>query len=244
MDARLIIDSPASGSWNMAVDETLFRAAAAGQPPAIRLYRWSRPTLSLGYFQPAADCALHPPSQSLPRVRRASGGGAIIHDMEWTYSLTMRLARDRAAIAHELLVAVHRSLVEFFQRQGVPLQPAVRLMQRRPAPFLCFQRRAAEDLVLGEQKVVGSAQRRQRSALLQHGSILLRRSSAAPELPGIEDLHAAPGATDRLAQDWPDELANSLGWSLARSSLTEAELLLAERIEQERYASSRWNDKR
>src|SRR5882724_9809402 len=94
---RLIIDPPAHGAWNMAVDEALLESAAVDGIATLRLYQWSEPTLSLGYFQPAADRQTHPASRECPLVRRASGGGAILHDRELTYSLAIPEKSARAA---------------------------------------------------------------------------------------------------------------------------------------------------
>ena len=71
----------------MAVDETLLESAAETSATTLRFYRWDRPTLSLGYFQQTADRTQHPESADCPLVRRSSGGGAIVHDHELTYSL-------------------------------------------------------------------------------------------------------------------------------------------------------------
>ena len=86
--ARLIIDPPAAGSWNMAVDEALLRSAGESRQLTLRVYQWEQPTLSLGYFQAHERPAEHAASQPCPVVRRATGGGAIVHDREITYSLT------------------------------------------------------------------------------------------------------------------------------------------------------------
>ena len=76
---RLIVDPPASGAWNMAVDEALLESVADGGPATLRFYQWSEPTLSLGYFQPYADREQHEASRELTVVRRSTGGGALIH---------------------------------------------------------------------------------------------------------------------------------------------------------------------
>src|SRR5688572_3671775 len=89
--ARLIIDPPARGAWNMAVDELLLEEACRGAR-ALRLYQWSEATLSLGYFQAAAERTEHTASRDCPLVRRASGGGAIVHHRELTYCLAMPVA--------------------------------------------------------------------------------------------------------------------------------------------------------
>ncbi|HEY1784986.1 MAG TPA: lipoate--protein ligase family protein, partial [Pirellulales bacterium] len=87
LDCRLLVDAPASGAWNMAVDEALVDDAAERGTCWLRFYGWSEPTLSLGYFQGHAERLVHRPSRHCPLVRRASGGGAILHDAEITYCL-------------------------------------------------------------------------------------------------------------------------------------------------------------
>src|SRR5437868_3979467 len=86
---RLIIDSPGDGAWNMAVDEALLETAANTNQATLRLYQWRQPTLSLGYFQLAADRAQHAASAACLLIRRPSGGGAILHDRELTYSIAL-----------------------------------------------------------------------------------------------------------------------------------------------------------
>src|SRR5256885_6330533 len=91
---RLLLDPPAEGAWNMAVDEVLLDGVAAGSsPPTIRFYAWAPPCLSLGYFQSfdvvdIAGCA----SLGVDVVRRPTGGRAILHDRELTYSVALPLS--------------------------------------------------------------------------------------------------------------------------------------------------------
>src|SRR5690242_18095105 len=96
---RLLIDSAVDGPRSMAIDEALLESAAGGGPLTLRFYQWSEPTLSLGYFQRYEDRSLHPASLDCPIVRRPTGGGAILHDKELTYSLALpgKLARSRRA---------------------------------------------------------------------------------------------------------------------------------------------------
>ena len=86
---HLLLDPPGDGAWNMAVDETLLEAAAAEGLCSLRFYQWAEPTLSLGYFQAYADRNQHEASRQSAVVRRASGGGAIMHDFDVTYSLAV-----------------------------------------------------------------------------------------------------------------------------------------------------------
>ena len=219
--AHLIHDPPRPGGWNMAADQTLLEEAAAGSI-WLRVYAWSEPTLSLGYFQPLQDRRQHAASRECALVRRSSGGGAILHHHETTYALTIPHASRWSKEADHLYSRVHEGWIAAFARQGIHLHrhAAVDTSPRpngkppsgdQQEPFLCFQRRAPGDLVQGAAKIVGSAQRRLRGALLQHGSVLWRRSPCAPEVPGIEDLHELPINRTEVVADWLSWLATELG---------------------------------
>ena len=192
----------------MAVDEALLEAAAEGQG-TLRFYRWSEPTLSLGYFQQYADRRQHEPSRQCAVVRRPSGGGAILHDIELTYSLAIPAAHPLAADRLGCYRAIHAALVEALADWGVQavvLQKADRELHHRQ-PFLCFQRRAPGDVLVDGVKIAGSAQRRCRGAVLQHGSVLLGRSAAAPELPGLADLSGKQVDHRQLLDAWLQHIA-------------------------------------
>ncbi len=201
-DIRLIIDPPQSGPWNMAVDETLLWDAVENGIATLRFYQWSEPTLSLGYFQRYADRAQHPASRDCAVVRRQTGGGAILHDRELTYSLALPAGHSLARHAPCLYEAVHAAFIAALttlQPVQSPLWIRGKLTESSGAgaddSFLCFQRQSPGDVVLAPAghgptwKVLGSAQRRHRGAILQHGSLLVQQSPAAPELPGLYDLN-------------------------------------------------------
>jgi lipoate-protein ligase A len=240
---RLLIDPPATGAWNMAVDEALLASAATGVT-TLRFYAWSEPTLSLGYFQAAADRELHAASRHCPLVRRASGGGAIVHDRELTYSVALpgrgRFG-DQAAAMYD---AFHQTLVELLAVHcgGAVLSPGTNVPQLEP--FLCFQRHTPGDVLIGDDKVAGSAQRRSRGALLQHGSILLSRSDCAPELPGINDVTGSSHTTQQLIDAWLPRLAERLTWHFERQALAPAESLQAQLLAVERFDDPAWNSRR
>jgi len=246
MEARLIIDEPATGAWNMALDEALRAWAEESGGTCLRFYQWSPATLSLGYFQPHQSRADHAGSRELAMVRRASGGGAIVHDRELTYSLVTPL-RDRfAREAQSLVHRCHQGLVDVLSEWGVrsSLCDVPRQLPRGQEPFLCFQRRAADDVVLAGHKIAGSAQRRHRGSILQHGSVLLRRSNHAGELPGISDLDSHTISVVDLRTAWAQDLGRRLGLTLRASKPTNAEKDRAEWWQATRFASPKWTKKR
>ncbi len=196
MEGYCYIDRPRCGSMNMAVDQFLARLAGQQQVVVLRLYQWSEPTLSLGYFQAIRDRREHSPSLPLPLVRRTTGGGAIVHHHDWTYSLAIPDRPDRIGPSTSLYELVHDALVRLLCDRGFAAQKwsgcAAESHENNANPekacksFLCFERRSTSDIVIGKHKVLGSAQRRASGALLQHGSLLLRTSDFAPSLIGLD----------------------------------------------------------
>lgn len=212
------IDPAADGAWNMEVDRRMAEEAARSGRGLLRFYAWNPATLSLGHFQRVEDRARHPSSLSCPLVRRPSGGGAIVHDRELTYALALpnrtgQWSDPRSAMS--LFRSVHQALVETLSQFGVSAQLCDRDDDRRQRPpFLCFQRRAAGDVLAGSMKIAGSAQRRWAAALLQHGSVLLSQSPSAPELPGIAEIIGVQIDSANLANAWLAQLARRLGWQI------------------------------
>ena len=251
---RLLRDCPAVGAWNMAVDEMLLQRAqgqAGGTTSALRFYGWSEPTLSLGYFQIYADRKEHQASLPCAAVRRLTGGGAILHDAELTYSIVLPGSHPLAAHRDELYQAVHGCLIEALGLLGVAARmctaadrtDAARIEAARQ-PFLCFQRRSPGDVLIGRTKVCGSAQRRRTGAVLQHGSLLWHSSPAAPELPGVADSTNTPIELENVAQLWLSNLGRQLGLRWQADGLDDAEVRHAETLVKTRYAEDAWTKNR
>ncbi|HEY2759190.1 MAG TPA: lipoate--protein ligase family protein [Pirellulales bacterium] len=262
-DCQVIVDPPADGCWNMALDEALLESAEAEGRVYLRFYQWREPTLSLGYFQSYSDRTSHATSADCKIVRRATGGGAILHHHELTYSIALPQAHPLARQAEDLYLAVHQSLVDTLAMLGIqarcrettndftiPTAPAA------AEPFLCFQRATVGDVVVPAQsgasanaytfKVGGSAQRRRQCAVLQHGSILLKKSPFAPELPGIVDLSGTNLSSDQLLETWPNRLAKTLQLMATSSSsvLSDDILTTAGQIRAAKFAHLDWTKKR
>ena len=235
----------------MAVDEALLAHAASGEC-CLRFYRWSPATLSLGYFQRLADRKLHAESLACPVVRRTSGGGAILHDdAELTYSLIVPVDHSLVRRRETLYLAVHRALIESLAALGAggavlaePTKTDSETSASGERPFLCFQRRADGDVLLRDEKVAGSAQRRHQSTVLQHGSVLLDQSPFAPELPGLAQLAGARVTAEALIETWAPRLAQALGLTIGDDALSERETNRALQVAKEKFASSTWTERR
>lgn len=285
----------------MAVDQALLDLVTH---PVLRLYRWESPTLTLGYFQATKDREQHWESRDCPLLRRSTGGGAIMHDIELTYSLILPTALVPTKTS-ELYDRVHQTVANILAEVGLTalLHPNRPIAQEpvpsernqieppklgcnqapqdsnstsvsnvestfrssrrsiRQEPFLCFQRRAAGDLILwptaptaGDgavdtvfgHKILGSAQRKRDGAVLQHGSILFQRSSKAPQLFGINDYLAVAQQYELVdfGQKLADRLLAQFGWSGASSHLTEQETDQARAYQESRFSHPTWNTMR
>jgi lipoate-protein ligase A len=241
---RLLVDPPRSGAWNMAVDETLLESAATEGVMTWRFYQWETPTLSLGYFQACSDRSSHEASGNCPLVRRASGGGAIVHDRELTYSCAIPAIHPLAVRRDTLYTAVHQVLIATLAEFGVNAQLCGGGCKPAVSPFLCFQRRSGGDILVDRDKVGGSAQRRLQGAVLQHGSLLLGRSPAAPELPGVLELSGRSMAIESLIPAWHARLEKTWQIAFETGELTASERVRSAHWVASKYGSDDWNLRR
>lgn len=239
---RLLIDPPLPGLENMARDDALQHSVGTElSAPTLRLYQWVEPTLSLGYFQRYADYAtLPPPAGELPLVRRPTGGGAILHDLELTYSLTL-------PANHRLLTAGPNRLYEWMHDAIIMALSSITAIPRRcgitddstptRGPFFCFARRHCFDVTVDGAKLAGSAQRRTRLAVLQHGSIIL--ASRFDQQPTARiDLDPLTTITE-LHQSLPRHVANLTGESIIAGEWSTNELAAIPSLVQ-KHAAAEW----
>lgn len=265
---RLICDPPLLGACNMAIDDAILSSVASGESiPTLRFYAWSRPTLSLGYGQRTrpvdfARLAAH----NMQLVRRPTGGRAILHIDELTYSLTL-------PITHPL---ARGSVVESYQHisQGLLLglcSLGAHVAAERaaatdtvPSP-VCFDTPSHYEIAVEGRKLVGSAQVRRHEGILQHGSLplcgdiaricdaLTYPDEAAREAAKAEVRDLATTLEQALGKvvDWQvaaDAIANgfseAFGISLMPCDLSEKERITAAQLEKEVYGSDTWTLRR
>ncbi len=244
-ECRLLVDSPGDGAWNMAVDEYLLDWTSQTGCCCWRFYQWVEPTLSLGYFQQYGERDGHVASLGCPVVRRASGGGAILHHHELTYSLTVPTDHPLGRRRHWTYEAIHRTLIAVLSKSGIEadLFGSSERGDERSKDFLCFNRRSPNDIIVGDVKIAGSAQRRVADAVLQHGSVLLDRSTAAPELAGLSEVSGKALKPGDLTQAWRDQLAEVLRFQWREDRLSEEEEDHVAKIVAEKFGNSSWTEK-
>lgn len=241
---RLIETAPAPGAVNMAVDQVLVERVRAGGAPVLRLYRWTPACLSLGRNQPTPGPSLAraAAAHGIDVVRRPTGGAAVLHDRELTYSVAVPVGV--LGSPRETYRTINRTLVAGLRRLGVPARVEEEGAARTAIAGPCFQIAAPGEVVVGGRKLVGSAQRRDGRVLLQHGSLLLEGGQElVAELIGWQDAQAtsAISLADLLdpLPEWSAIVeaiaagfAETLGTALAPDTLSPPELQRAATLRQ------------
>jgi lipoate-protein ligase A len=264
---RLLCSGHADAFLNMAVDEAILLAVAEGAAaPTLRLYGWRPPGVSLGYFQPLAReidaeaCRRH----GYDIVRRPTGGRAILHDDEVTYSVCVRQADvpggDRILASYRW---ISRGIEAAFASLGLGTTFGGNGSRDggKALPAACFAKAARADMVVDGRKIVGSAQTRRRGAILQHGSIPLSldfetiadvmpgrpeaRTPAAAALAGAATSVSAalgrPVTFDELCESLVRGFEAALSVRLVERDLSADERETAQRLRRDKYATDAWN---
>ena len=268
---RLIHSQPARGAWNMAVDETILEASAGGLvPPTLRLYAWEPPCLSLGYAQPFSDVLPEIlRAQGWDLVRRPTGGRAILHTDELTYSVAGPQAEPRlAGSVLESYRVLAQALLYALQLLAIPAQAQEKAgtastgsPNQNP---VCFEVPSNYEITVGGKKLIGSAQARRKEGVLQHGSLPLygdlTRIVQALSFPDItareraavrllerattaERILSYPLGWERAAQAFAQAFAHALNIQFEPEELSPQELERAEALLGEKYANPAWTSR-
>jgi len=262
---RLIDKGPYRAAHNMALDEVIATAVRKDTaPPTLRLYGWEVPSVSIGYFQKIRDVNIeYCIERNIPIVRRPTGGRAILHDMELTYSFSVKTTSG--VFSKGLLDSykkISNALGSALSKIG--LSPELKLSRetRHSSPIthnlkspLCFQSTSYGEITIKNMKVIGSAQKRWPDGLLQQGSVpfvidrdevakvFRLKSSDGGEITGLKEI---------LPDLDPEDLKDAIKISfeeifdirLISSSPSQEELSLAEELEARKYLSHHWNFQR
>jgi len=271
---RLLVDEAAGAAWNMAADEAMLLSHVAGEtPPTLRFYAWDPSAVSLGYFQRSdeeidrAACA----RQGIEVVRRLTGGRAVLHEMEVTYSLVVR---ETAPYIPSGVTASYlyfsRGITAGLTGLGVDAKmqepgPAGRSDGRIAHSAACFDAPSHYELTVGGRKIVGSAQVRKNGILLQHGSILLRfcpermtsvmrfeddaaRMKMASELSrratGLSEVLGRSVGFDEVVKAVYLGMEKQCGLKFIQGRWTQAELEKTQGFANHKYCKDEWNLRR
>ncbi len=214
----------------MAIDEAMFKAIIGNKtPPTLRLYTWNPPALSIGYFQDAQSPLIEEYlKKGYLLVRRPTGGLAVLHEDEMSYSMAGVMARDGfPSNVREAYRKAHESIRKALLNLGL----ATTLSQEQKPGIneaFCSASWLPYDIITEHKgKIGGSAQRKSGRVLLQHGSISL------PEKVNRDYLR------DKIAENF----GKVLGIELEQQELTDEEISLSEELAEEKYGQWKWNYK-
>lgn len=267
---RLLQTPPAQGAWNMAVDEAVLEFTSRGAaPPTLRLYAWNPPCLSLGYAQPISDVNMkNLEDRGWGIVRRPTGGKAILHTDELTYSVCGQHS-DPNLSGGVLESYQHLSLglLEALQQMGINADAAknssLQDSQDKDNP-ICFEVPSNYEITVEGKKLIGSAQARRKSGVLQHGTLPLsgdltrifqvlqypddfQRQKARDRLLAhattVETVLGYPGDWWIASQAFRKGFRSALELDLQHMTLTEEEGSRAMELYSEKYNNPDWTRK-
>jgi lipoyl(octanoyl) transferase len=256
--ARLVPYGRFSGDENMAADEYLLTSFERWRVPVLRLYGWDPPAISLGRYQGAGCVNIEACRRDgVSVVRRITGGGAIFHDREITYSIACGsgfLDEKRHSVA-ESFEKLNRFIIDMYRGLGLEAAYARDAAPRPvigPPPAFCFSGNEDYDIIIGGRKIGGNAQRRKGEVIFQHGSIPLsidtgritRYFNTSIGSMNFTSLNEAAGrdvpeaeAVSRLAESF----MKCLGCELESQDLGEDDLMEIRSIIEKKYARDEWN---
>jgi lipoate-protein ligase A len=259
---------PARGAWNMALDESILEHIGRGESiPTLRLYAWTPACLSLGHAQPFADVDVPRLKQcGWEVVRRVTGGRAILHTDELTYSIIAPSNEPRvegsvlesySRLAQALLLAVKNLEMPVEMKQGKATESTT------PNP-VCFEVPSTYEITVDGKKLIGSAQARKKEGVLQHGSLpltgdltricqtLIFENETARENASKRLLERAMTVESALGREISWETASQafihafeaqLGLSFERGELSESESRRTDELVKEKYDHSSWTER-
>lgn len=261
---RLINSGQGSASYNMALDEAIAISVRKGSSaPTLRLYSWDRPSVTLGCFQKISDIDIEYCSNaSIPVVRRPTGGRAILHNKELTYSFSVKTDND--LFSKGIFDSYKKISAAFYLALSkLGLSPEVSVKRKSADSSLrtqdcfsplCFQSASYGEITINSKKVIGSAQKRWTDGLLQQGSIPYCIDE--PEVLKIFRIHSVldtKGAMAGLTETVPD-LSDEKFRNIVKISFEEAfniefissipsqeEEVLAQELDSEKYRTEKWN---
>jgi len=236
---RLIDSGYLDAYTNMAIDEAIFAMREKlGLPATLRFYAWKPAAISIGYFQKIEDPSLEEyKRQKITIVRRFTGGGAILHRNEITYSLAC--STNEFPLLQDITKTqqlVHEAIILGLQNLGIRAE-LERKETKGPDPYFCFVTPSKYDVVEDGRKIAGSAQRRRNRAFFQHGSILMDNKITPKSSKQKKD-------RGKIINSLILGFEKRLGIRLLPGQLTKEEVKLSQELKEIKYSTRNWNYRR
>jgi lipoate-protein ligase A len=239
--------------YSVAVDEAISEAVRQEiSPPTLRLYQWSRPSLSIGHFQKISDLDIdYCNKKDYPVVRRLTGGRAILHDAELTYSFSAKTgSRPFSTSLHENYSIISSAILLGLKSCGITAEVSFKRKRNTgQGNAACFKAVSYAEITIDGKKVIGSAQKRYTNGFMQHGSVLLGFNAGElsnvirhgnecdfSDITSINDVSA-----DTLSLSLKKGFEEALDIKLISDNPSIFEFDLAKKLEKNKYSTDEWN---
>lgn len=263
-----IESGPCSPAYNMAMDEAIMNwQRRTGMPPVLRFYSWAPAGISVGFFQKLnGSIDLEAAAKlGIPLVRRQTGGKAVLHDHELTYSVVIPEQHpSMPKSVKEAYLVISRGLLEGYRNLGIQAELAAETKRQKQSSAVCFEEPSWHELTVAGKKAAGSAQTRKQGIILQHGSIPLSldeanlfelfvypnsavkeraRTAFRSRAVAINDLMEEPSDFNKVQAAFKSGFETGLNIRLEKFE-PPPELLEEVRMLEVKYASEEWNFRR
>jgi lipoyl(octanoyl) transferase len=255
MEFRYIDSGYNTPSMNMAIDEALLDSKLS----VLRFYQWKPAALSLGYFQKTSDINVdYCKKNKIEIVRRLTGGNAVLHDQELTYSFIID-EKEMPSSVIESYKVISKAILKALKNLGVDARMNENIESKEKSA-VCFNDPSWYEIIVNNKKIVGSAQKRLNGKLLQHGSILFdidiekyagcfknnskeMNNTLSKRITSINSELNRIVSYEELATSLKKGFENELKISFISSMLSKEEEISANKISKEKYSANEWNYK-
>lgn len=253
MKFRLIDSGCNTPSMNMAIDEALLTSKL----PVLRFYAWKPAGLSIGYFQSVKDFNFENlKKHNIALVRRLTGGNAVLHDKELTYSFII----DKKEIPESVIESykiISKGLLQGLNNMGLKAVMNEDIKKGQKSA-VCFNDPSWYEILVNKKKIIGSAQKRINDKLLQHGAILIDIDvekycslfnnckgglikKVKNRMTSINNEIKCKGSHDNVKEAMKKGFEKELGIEFVEDKLKRGELCLAKKLERNKYSTDKWN---
>jgi len=249
MKVRFIDTKSNNAYLNMAIDEALLTSKL----PILRFYTWKPTALSIGYFQKITSLnKTNLKKHKINLVRRLTGGNAVLHDKELTYSFII----DEKLMPKSIISSykkISKGLLQGLKNLNLTPTLNTKVLTKQKSP-VCFNDPSWYEILVKNKKIIGSAQKRINKKILQHGAILLsintkkylslfknQKTNLKNRITSINNESKTKITLTKLKKAIKQGFKTSLNLQLINSQLTTKELKLAKQLYKDKYSQDNWN---